>query len=142
MAFVHGKDAAFKIDNASATLTDLTAYVDSVDFSQSVDTAESTTMGKEAKTYLVGLSDATMSISGKYDSTASTGPDVTLSGLVGYDTPVDFEYGPEGSANGATKYSGTCILTGYAISAPVGDVVTFTADFQVTGAITKGTFSA
>jgi hypothetical protein len=141
MAFVHGKGAAFKIDNAAGTLQTLTAYIDNIDFPQTVDVAESTTMGAEAKTYLSGQSDATISISGKYDSTASTGPDVVLQGLIGLETTSTFEYGPEGGAPTKVKYSGECFMTGYNISAPVGDVVTFTADFQVTGAITKGTFA-
>lgn len=141
MPFVHGKGLAFKIDNAAGVLQTLTAYVDSVDLNQSVDTAESTTAGAEAKTYLSGQSDATLSISGKYDSTASSGPDVTLNGLIGLETTSTFEYGPEGGTTGKIKYTGECFLTGYTISAPVGDVVSFTADFQVTGAITKSTFS-
>lgn len=138
MAFVHGKGAVFKIDNAAGTIQVLTAYVDSIDFSNSVDIAESTTMGAEAKTYLSGQSDATMSISGKWDSTASTGPDVILQGLVGLETTSTFEYGPEGSAATKVKYSGECFLTSYVVSAPVGDVVSYTADFQCTGAITRG----
>jgi hypothetical protein len=142
MAFVHGKGAAFSIDNAAGSPVTLTAYIDSIDLSQSVDTAESTTMGAEAKTYLSGQSDGTLSITGKYDSTASTGPDVTLAGLVGLETTSTFEYGPEGGTAGKIKYSGECFLTAYTVSAPVGDVVTFTADFQLTGAITKGTYSA
>lgn len=141
MAFVHGKGAAFKIDNAAGTLQTLTAYLTDAGMSNTVDTAESTTMGAEAKTYLSGQSDATISISGLYDSTASTGPDVILNGLVGLETTSSFEYGPEGGTTGKTKYSGECFMTGYSISAPVGDVVAFTADFQVTGAVTKGTFS-
>ena len=141
MAFVHGKGAAFKIDNAGGTLQTLTSYLDSIDFSNSVDTAETTTMGAEAKTFLSGQSDATFSISGKYDSTATTGPDDILNGLIGLETTSSFEIGPEGAATGKAKYSGECFLTSYVVSAPVGDVVTFTADFQVTGTITKGTFS-
>lgn len=141
MAFVHGKGAAFKIDNAAGTLQTLTAFLDSADMSHTVDTAETTTMGAEAKTYLSGQSDATLTISGKYDSTASTGPDVTLQGLIGLEASSTFEYGPEGSTTGKIKYTGECFLTEYAVSAPVGDVVAFTASFQATGAITKSTFS-
>ena len=141
MAFVHGKGAAFKIDDSAGVLQTLTSYVDNVDFSNTVDVAETTTMGAEAKTYLSGQSDATLSISGKYDSTASTGPDVILNGLRGLETTSTFEYGPEGGGSTKVKYSGECFLTAYNVSAPVGDIVTFTADFQVTGAITKGTFS-
>lgn len=141
MAFVHGKGAAFKIDDAAGTLQTLTAYLDSVELNNVGDVAESTTMGAEAKTYLSGQTDATISISGKYDSTASTGPDVVLNGIVGKETTSSFEYGPEGGTSTKVKYSGECFLTSYVVSAPVADVVTFTADFQVTGAITKGTFS-
>lgn len=141
MAFVHGKGAVFKIDNAAGVLTTLTAYVDNVEVNQSVDTAESTTMGAEAKTYLSGQSDCTVSISGKFDSTASTGPDVTLRGLIGLETTSTFEAGPEGGTTGKTKYSGECFLTSYVVTAPVGDVVTFTADFQTSGAVTAGAFA-
>ena len=140
MACVHGNGAVFKIDNAAGTLQTLTAYIDSIDFSNSVDMAESTTMGAEAKTYLSGQSDATMSISGKYDSTASTGPDVVLNGIIGNEATSTFEVGPEGSTAGKTRYTGECFLTAYTVSMPVGDVVTFSADFQITGAITKNAF--
>lgn len=134
MAFIHGKDSYFEIDS-----DDLTAFLTDVSLSTSFDTAETSTMGTEAKTYIQGMSDATISISGRYDSTASTGPDAVLNGLTG---AVPFEFGPEGGANGNVKYSGSCIKTGYNVSAPIGDVVAFTAEFQVTGVVTKGTFSA
>jgi hypothetical protein len=140
MPFVHGKGAAFRIDNAAGTLTTLTPYVDSVELNHAIDTAETTTMGAEAKTFVSGQSDATLSVSGKYDSTVTTGPDVVLAGLIGLEATSTFEAGPEGSTTGKVRYTGECFLTGYVISAPVGGVVTFTADFQVTGAVTRGTF--
>jgi hypothetical protein len=140
MAFVHGKGAVFKIDNAAGSLQVLTAFVDSIDLDNSVDMAESTTMGAEAKTYLSGQSDATISISGKFDGTAATGPHVILSGLIGLETTSSFEIGPEGSTTGKQKLLGECFLTSYKASMPVGGVVTFTADFQVTGAVTVTTW--
>lgn len=141
MAFVHGKGAAVKVDNAAGTLQTLTSYLTNFDMSHTVDTAESTTMGAEAKTYLSGQSDMTFSVSGNYDSTASTGPDVILQGLIGLETTSTFELGPEGATTGKIKYTGECFLTAYNVSAPVGGVVTFTADFQATGAVTKSTFA-
>lgn len=140
MAFVHGKGAVFKIDNAAGTLQTLTAYVDSIDIDNSVDMAESTTMGAEAKTYLSGQSDGGLSVSGKWDSTASTGPDVILQGLIGLETTSTYEVGLEGSTSGKIKYTGECFMTSYKCSAKVGDVVTFTADFQFTGTQTRGTW--
>ena len=140
MAFVHGKGAVFKIDNAAGTIQTLTAYVDSITLSNTIDMAESTTMGAEAKTYLSGQSDGTVSVSGKWDSTAATGPDVILQGLIGLETTSTYEVGPEGSTTGKIKYTGECFMTSYEVSAPVGDVVAFTAEFQFTGTQTRSTY--
>jgi hypothetical protein len=136
MAFVHGKNSVFTIASE-----ELTSFLDSVELSFSVDTAETTTLGVEAKTYLSGPSDGTISLSGKYDSTATTGPDATLQAIIGSETASAWEYGPEGDASGDVKYSGNGFLTGYKVTSPVGDVVAFTADIQITGAVTKGTYS-
>lgn len=139
MAFVHGKSAVFKLDNASASLVDYSPYLNDVSLSRSIETAETTTFGVtgSAKTYIVGLSDATFSISGLFDATA----DATLAGVLGFATALNFNYGPAGSTAGLIKYTGTCIMTGYNISAAVGDAVQATADFQVTGPVTRTTWS-
>jgi hypothetical protein len=138
MAFVHGKSAVFKLDDSGGTLRDLSAYLDDLGFPRDIETAETTTFGVagSAKTYIVGLSDATISISGKFDATA----DGYLAGVLGQSATLSFEYGPAGSTGGLVKYSGECIMTSYEVSASVGDVVTASADFQVTGQITRGTW--
>lgn len=138
MAFVHGKSAVFKLDDSGGTLRDLSSYLDDIGFPRDIETAETTTFGVagSAKTYIVGLSDATISISGKFDSTA----DGYLAGVVGNSATLSFEYGPAGSTGGNVKYTGECIMTSYEVSASVGDVVTASADFQVTGQITRTTW--
>jgi hypothetical protein len=136
MAFGHGKSAVFKLDDSGATLRDLSSYVNEASMPREIETAETTTFGSSAKTYITGLTDATISISGLYDSV----PDGYLAGVVGQAATLSFEYGPLGSTGGYVKYSGECILTSYEVSSPVGDVVTFSADLQVTGAITRGTW--
>lgn len=140
MAFAHGKGLALKVDNAAGTLQVLTAFVDNVDLNNTVKMGETTTAGAEADTYVSGQSNATLSFSGKWDSTASTGPDAILSGLVGLETTSSFEYGPAGSTTGMVKKSGEAFLTGFKVSSPVGGVVNFTADMQVTGPVTVGTW--
>lgn len=135
MAFVHGKDSAFKLDNASGTLTDISTYVNSVDFPETADVAETTTLGDSSKSYIVGLKDATLSIAGLWDSTV----DGILGAVVGQSATLSFEYSPEGTTGGNIKYTGECILTSYSQSSPVGDVVSYSADFQVSGAVTRGT---
>jgi hypothetical protein len=135
MAFTHGKDSVFKLDNSSGTLTDISSYVNSVDFPETADVAETTVLGDGNKTYIVGLKDATLSISGLWDSTL----DGILGAVVGQSATLSFEYSPEGTTGGNVKYTGECILTSYAQSSPVGDVVGYSADFQVTAAVTRGT---
>lgn len=140
MPFVHGKGAHIRIRDTGGTVRDLSAYVDEVSFPWKVDPAETTTFGKNSKTYIVGLKDASLSVRGKFDSTATSGPDVVLSGLLGAPPAASgthFQYGPEGSTTGKPRYHGDCILTSYEVSAPVGDVVTFSAEFQVTGDVTR-----
>lgn len=134
MAKYHGYKGHFSIDGV-----DLSSYLTDVSMDQSVDVAETSTFGTLDKTYLDGMRDATISIAGRWDDTASTGPDVVLQGLRG-DGANAFIYGPSGSTGGMVKYTGNAILTAYAPTTPIADVVAFTATFQVTGAITRTTF--
>ena len=136
--FRHGKSTVFKVDNAAGTLTNISDTLTDVSFPQSVDTAETSSFGSSAKSYVVGLSDSTLSVAGNFDATV----DAHLAGILGQAASVSFEYGPEGSTNGFVKYTGEAYLTSYEKSGAIGDVVTYSAEFQVTGAITRGTYSA
>tara|TARA_R100000482_G_C5108299_1_gene139138 strand:+ start:47 stop:457 length:411 start_codon:yes stop_codon:yes gene_type:complete len=135
MAFTHGKDSVFKLDNASGSLTDISTYVNNVDFPETADVSETTTLGADNKTYIAGLKDATISLSGLWDATA----DAIFGAVVGQSATLSYEYSPEGTASGKVKYTGEAILTSYAISSPVGDAVGYSADLQVSGAVTRGT---
>lgn len=141
MAFVHGKGAAFRIDNAAGSLIDISQFCDEISFPQTVETGETTTFQQNSKTYIVGLRDSTLSVSGKVDPAG----DLLFSALVdalttGASASASWEFGPAGSAAAAIRYTGECIVTGYDISSPVGDVVSFSLDLQVTGDVTRGTF--
>ena len=136
MPFVHGKTTDFRIDNSGGTLTDISAYCDSVDFPQSVETAETTTFGDSNKDYIVGLKDSTISFSGKWDSVL----DGVLAPVLGHPATISFQYGPAGSTVTNVKYTGECFVTSYQVTGAVGDVVTFSAEAQVTGAVTRGVY--
>lgn len=135
--FRHGKSTVFKVDNNAGSLTDISNTLTDVSFPQSVDTAETTAFGASAKTYIVGLTDGTFSVSGNFDATV----DAHLAAIVGKADSVSFEYGPEGSTSTFVKYTGESLLTSYEKSGAIGDVVTYSAEFQVTGAITRGTYA-
>jgi len=125
--FRHGKSTVFKVDNAAGSLTDISNTLTDVSFPQSVDTAETSAFGSSAKSYVVGLSDATLSISGNFDATV----DAHLAGVLGQAASLSFEYGPEGSTSTYVKYTGECYLTSYEKSGAIGDVVTYSAESEM-----------
>lgn len=132
---VHGKDATFGTDAAAkAGVVDLSAYVNEVSFDRNAETAETTTFGDDDKTYIPGLKDATLSVSGVWDATL----DAHMDGILGVGA-LDWEYSPDG---GTTTYSegtshdaegGTVICTAYSPPSSVGDAVTWSAEFQISG---------
>jgi hypothetical protein len=133
--FVHGKSTNFTLDDTAGSVRDLSNTLTSVDFPESIETAETTAFGSSAKSYIVGLSDATVSLSGIWDATVD-------GYIAGGAEPASrsFVYGPAGSTAGNVKYTGEAIVTSYSISNPVGDVVTYSVDLQVTGAVTRTTY--
>jgi len=135
MAFVHGKSSVFKLDNASASLTDISSYVNNVDFPETADVAETSVLGASAKSYIVGLKDSSISLSGLFDATF----DAIAGAVIGQSATLSFEYSPEGTSSGKVKYTGEAIMTNYSLSSPVGDVVAWSSDLQVSGAVTRAT---
>lgn len=136
MSFDHGKGAVFYIDDDSQ-LRDLSSFVSSADFNRDVDVPESTVFGQDDRTYIPGLRGATLSISGFWDSTSTTGVDEILDEVATKSTTSTFIFGPQGDTTGDLVYTGECLMTSYSISAAVDGIVNFTADFQVTGGVTR-----
>lgn len=142
MAFGHGVAADFQIADSGAVNRNLSAFLDKVDGLPGAGLVnETTTFGVagQAKTYIRGLNDAPFTISGFYDPTATTGPDVVLSGLRTATTASAFAWSPLGTATGAIKYTGSAFVTDYKVSSPVNNVVSFTVSLQCTGPLTRGT---
>jgi len=141
MAFVHGKSSFFEIDVVGGTPTDISAFCEEVSLSRDIETAEVTTFGDDAKEYITGLTDATISLSGKFDSGTASAIDPILSGVLGSASTVSWAYRISDATIGATnpEYQGEGILTSYEVSGTVGDAVTFSAEIQCTGAITRAT---
>jgi predicted secreted protein len=141
MAFVHGKKSVFKIDNSAGSLTDISAFCEEVSLSRSIETAEVTTFGDDSKEYITGLSDATISISGKFDAGTASAIDPILSGVLGAASTVSWAYRVNSASTSSTnpEYQGEGILTSYEVSGAVGDAVTFSAEIQCSGTITRAT---
>ena len=135
--FRHGKAASFKVDNAAGSLTDISNTLNSVSFPREAETLETTSFGSSDRTYVVGFKNQTISIEGSFDATVDT----HLAAILGQEATVSFEYGPEGTTSTYTKYTGECLMTSYETSAGIGDIVSFSAEFQITGAVTRGAFA-
>ena len=130
MAFVHGKGTKVHVN-----AVDFSQYFNNVDITKTADVAETSVLGASAKSYIVGLKDSSISLSGLFDATL----DAIAGAVVGQSATLSFEYSPEGTASGKVKYTGEAIMTNYSLSSPVGDVVAWSADLQVSGAVTRGT---
>ena len=131
MSVTHATNAVLKIADNGAALRDFSAYLKESGFNRAVDAIESTTLGATNKTFIPGLGEASISLSGEFDATA----DGYLDGIRRATTT--FEWYPLGTGTGKPKYAGSCILTKYEVSTPVADAVTFSAEFQVTGAVNR-----
>lgn len=138
---VHGKKSYFAImDSGAVTLRNVGQYCDAIDLNRDVDMADTTTIGMESKTFLPGLDGAEIGLGGKWDSAATTGPDPVLAGDLAGKVLVGFEYGPEGNAAGAVKYSGSCYVSKYTVSTPLEGIVKFSATITVSGAVVRGVY--
>jgi hypothetical protein len=123
--FVHGRFAKLKIRDAANVLTDISDYLLSVSLPRSIEANETTTFGKNFKTYIPGMGDATMSCEFRWDPVIEG----LLSGLIQKVTT--FEYFPNGEASGKIKYAGSCMLTSFPDESNVSDVKGGSAEFQV-----------
>ena len=132
--FAHGKSTDFALDDTGGSSRNISNTLTDVSFPQTIDTAETTAFGSSNKSYIVGLKAGSFSVSGIWDATV----DGYLSGTE--PASRSFIYGPAGSTGGNVKYTGEAIMTNYSVSNPVGDVVTYSLDLQITGAVTRGTY--
>lgn len=134
--FVHGKNAQFELGG-----TNLSTTLNEISMPREIETAETTAFGNQDKTYITGLSDATVSLSGMFDATVDGAINTLITNLKsGSIASASFRYGPAGSAGGSAKFEGDALITSYELSSPVGDVVTYSLELQVTGGVTAGTY--
>ena len=112
----------------------MSIYTDSESLDQLVDLAETTAFSNDDKTYIAGLKGATISLAGHWDPTGDAVFAAADDGAT-----VLFDIRPEGSTTGDIAYTGSCFITNYSFTAGVSDRVTWSANFTVSGATTRGT---
>jgi hypothetical protein len=132
----HGRTAAFYLNSVA-----LTSFLDTLELPFDVETADTTTFGNNWKASIPGLIGATISGSGSYDPTNTTGPSSAILAVIAGGAAVTFAHFPGGSVSGQRTNTGSCIVTNFTESSAVGDKVAFSFEAQVTGTVTSGTVS-
>jgi hypothetical protein len=128
MTFVHGRLTVVKLG-----AKDLSAYTKNTEWSREADAHDTTAYGATAKQYNGGLLDGTVTISGTFDNTVTTGPKDSVEAIIG--TNVTFIYQSEGTGSGKPQKSVTVLVKTYKQTAPVADMVSWEADLQMSGAV-------
>lgn len=137
MAPIHGKGTAVLVDKY-----DLSAYLNSVDGTATVDVAEVTTFGDTAKEYIPGQRDAAISLSGFFDGATGAIDDVLAAALAA-STPKPITIAPQGSATIGNRAMVTkADETSYGTQATTGDAVAIAAEFQPTAGLWHGVLLA
>ena len=132
MAYVHGKDTKITV-----ATKDISAYCKTSSYEGSADVHETTGYGKTAKTKEGGLLDGKFTCGGTYDNTASTGPRNALKPLLG--TTVAVTRLPEGTGTGKPSDAFSAVLSKYVETNPVDDMVTWSAEFEISDVIVTTT---
>lgn len=139
--YVHGKGANFQMDNAAGTLVDYSDIISEANVSISIDTADTSHFGSNAKTYITGQNDATSSVTGLYDRARLATLTAAFNGLLaGTIYSLTVVLGPEGNATGATRISQEMIITSFEVGASIGDMVSLSMELQRTGDTTFGVY--
>jgi hypothetical protein len=130
MATHHGKIGTCKVG------ANTVAEIKSWSLDESADTVEDTAMGDTSKTYIVGTTDASGSVTCHWDETDTTGQ-----GAMTVGASVTLNLYPEGADSGDYFATMTALITGVGVSVDMGDIIERSISFQASGGVTWGTVS-
>jgi hypothetical protein len=134
MAAIHGKATLFNQD-----ASDLTAYFNDIQVSQKIAADETTTFGaaEGAKTFLQGLKDGTIALTGLFDGVTGA-IDTILSATIlsASDNICTVGVGSSAVGSKARLWQSTAVT--YEVHAPVGGVVATKYDAQADGGVDNG----
>ena len=124
--FIHGKNTAVYIDEF-----DLTSYFTDTSIALDNDVSETTAFGDTNKSFILGTRGGTLSMSGMW-AADTDGSDEELQALLGNATTPIITVREGAAAIGSRAVIAQANETSYAITNPIADVVTVTADFECT----------
>lgn len=117
-----------KVMVGAATVTEITTW--SLDLG--IDTMDTTSLGKDWKEYITGLKEWSSSAEGTWNVATDTTGQKALQDAYLAGTSVTIKH----YVNSTNYYSGSAYITSVSVEDPVDDVVSFSVEFQGTGALT------
>jgi hypothetical protein len=129
MSRAHGKDSEVEINSL-----DISPHTNSCSFSREADVHDTTAYGMDDKENTGGLKGGSVTIGGVYDNNATTGPGTAIEPLLG--TTTTFAYRVEGTGTGKPEKTCSVVVKSYNESSPVADMVAWTSELTITGAVT------
>lgn len=134
MGFVHGKNSRLLLGTSL-----FSAFLRSFEDGSDIDMADSTVYGSEGHNFTPGLESGAISMGGLMDSsTAATGQDGTLKTALTAAAGSLITAAPAGLAVGERVSLMETRETNYAVTSPVGDMVSFAASWQSEGQVDSG----
>ena len=121
----------FKIDNASASITAITSYVNQASLQRAINLLDDSSLADANRSVLTGLAGTTLSINGFVNTTT----DGIFGPLIATATSITktVEYG----AYTGRYYNGEVLLSNVQYSGRVDNLQTFSADMTFDGAVTR-----
>lgn len=128
MTTVHGK-----LTQLTVATKDISPYTKTSTLDRSAQTHNVTGYGVDDELHSGGLRSAKFTCSGIYDNTVSVGPRNALNGVLG--TVVVVTRKPEGTGTGRPLDTFNAVLDKYVETNPHDDMVTWSAEFTVSGPV-------
>lgn len=132
MAFQHGRSTVVIVSGS-----DISAYTNTSTFTRGADEHDVTTYGKDDHVVSGGLGTGAFTCGGTYDNASSGSPRAVLEPLIG--TVVTVVRRPEGTGSGKPQQSFSGLVKSYVETNPVADMVSWSAEFTKSDAVTRTT---
>ncbi len=131
MATKSHRDMGVHIDNASASLTDISTYVNQQELARAIAMLDDSGMGQEETTYLPGMGGTTIGLNGQWNTTTDAIYGPLVSDNTGISKTIAFK-------SYATRfYKGEVWVNNFRLSGSRDTLQTWSADHTFTGAVTR-----
>jgi hypothetical protein len=129
-------DMGFKLDNQAGSLTDISAYVNQASLTGILAMLEDSALGDSEQTYEAGLAGGSITINGFVVTTT----DGIFGPLIGNRSSVTKTFNFQSKSD--SHFTGEVRVSNVQYSGQSNNLQTFSADLQISGAVTRSSVAA